>query len=406
MPASTSSTTASASASAAQQPLRVGAQHRVLGGERRERMPRPTASTSCPSRRSPPARSARAVDGDDEPHVPAPAVGTTESADSSAIAASVGRDIRSRDDEFERGRAAADHRVVARDRDDGGVGDEDARRVVFAVLEQRRGPDLDDAAGVDRRGDVDRCCGRRRSWCATRAASPTAPRARARPPTIVRVATRPSVERVGGEVRLADLPERDIDDRRDRPASTVSPGTIVCAAANTGAVCRAARDDEPHAGDGGDDEQDAEEEADVAPGRRGAGRGRASTAVMAPIVAQRAPRRVAVIHSPVARPALLRRGAAIMGACPRPRPPTCACWPRAGRRDARRLGRRGDGARAEGRLRGVRVGSPARWRVDQASVADYLDDQAEEARRMALWRQSSTASFPELWGTGVVRNPD
>jgi excisionase family DNA binding protein len=60
----------------------------------------------------------------------------------------------------------------------------------------------------------------------------------------------------------------------------------------------------------------------------------------------------------------------------------------------------------EGRVRGVRVGSPPRWRVDQTSVADYLDDQAEEARRMALWRQSSAASFPELWGTGVVRNAD
>ena len=60
----------------------------------------------------------------------------------------------------------------------------------------------------------------------------------------------------------------------------------------------------------------------------------------------------------------------------------------------------------EGRVRGVRVGSSGRWRVDQTSVADYLDDQAEEARRMALWRQSSAASFPELWGTGVVRNAD
>lgn len=60
----------------------------------------------------------------------------------------------------------------------------------------------------------------------------------------------------------------------------------------------------------------------------------------------------------------------------------------------------------EGRLRGMRVGSPARWRVDAASISSYLDDQAEEARRMALWRQSHTASFPELWGTGVVRNPD
>ena len=60
----------------------------------------------------------------------------------------------------------------------------------------------------------------------------------------------------------------------------------------------------------------------------------------------------------------------------------------------------------EGRLRGVRLGSPARWRVEEASVADYLDDQAEEARRMALWHQSNAASFPELWGTGTVRNPD
>jgi excisionase family DNA binding protein len=60
----------------------------------------------------------------------------------------------------------------------------------------------------------------------------------------------------------------------------------------------------------------------------------------------------------------------------------------------------------EGRLRGVRVGSPARWRIEEASVGHYLDEQAEEARRMALWRQSSAASFPELWGAGVIRNPD
>ncbi|GAA1467459.1 helix-turn-helix domain-containing protein [Microbacterium thalassium] len=60
----------------------------------------------------------------------------------------------------------------------------------------------------------------------------------------------------------------------------------------------------------------------------------------------------------------------------------------------------------ERRLRGARVGSPARWLIEEASVADYLDDQAEEARRMALWRQSSAASFPELWGRGSVRNPD
>jgi excisionase family DNA binding protein len=60
----------------------------------------------------------------------------------------------------------------------------------------------------------------------------------------------------------------------------------------------------------------------------------------------------------------------------------------------------------DGRLRGVRVGTPARWRVAEESVGAYLDDQAEEARRMALWRQSNAASFPELWGNGQVRNPD
>ena len=60
----------------------------------------------------------------------------------------------------------------------------------------------------------------------------------------------------------------------------------------------------------------------------------------------------------------------------------------------------------EGRLRGMRVGSPARWRIEEASVAAYLDDQSEEARRMALWRQSQGASFPELWGTGSVRHGD
>ena len=60
----------------------------------------------------------------------------------------------------------------------------------------------------------------------------------------------------------------------------------------------------------------------------------------------------------------------------------------------------------DGRLRGFRVGTPARWRVEEDSVGSYLDDQAEEARRIALWRQSNAASFPELWGRGRVRNPD
>lgn len=53
----------------------------------------------------------------------------------------------------------------------------------------------------------------------------------------------------------------------------------------------------------------------------------------------------------------------------------------------------------QGRLRGSRLGSPARWRVEETSLAEYLEAQSEEARRMALWRQANEASFPEVWGT-------
>lgn len=60
----------------------------------------------------------------------------------------------------------------------------------------------------------------------------------------------------------------------------------------------------------------------------------------------------------------------------------------------------------DGRLRGAKVGEPGRWRIEADSVDTYLDDQAEEARRIALWRESNAASFPELWGHGAVRNPD
>lgn len=60
----------------------------------------------------------------------------------------------------------------------------------------------------------------------------------------------------------------------------------------------------------------------------------------------------------------------------------------------------------DGRLRGQKVGEPARWRIEAASVEGYLDDQAEEARRIALWRESNAASFPELWGRGTVRGGD
>jgi excisionase family DNA binding protein len=60
----------------------------------------------------------------------------------------------------------------------------------------------------------------------------------------------------------------------------------------------------------------------------------------------------------------------------------------------------------DARLEGTKVGTPAQWRVHADSVESYLTEQAEEVRRMALWRQSNAASFPELWGRGPVQNPD
>ncbi|MEV4774349.1 helix-turn-helix domain-containing protein [Microbacterium sp. LTA6] len=55
----------------------------------------------------------------------------------------------------------------------------------------------------------------------------------------------------------------------------------------------------------------------------------------------------------------------------------------------------------DGRLRGSQLGSPARWRVEESSLSEYLAAQSEEARRMALWRQANEASFPEVWGTST-----
>ncbi len=51
-----------------------------------------------------------------------------------------------------------------------------------------------------------------------------------------------------------------------------------------------------------------------------------------------------------------------------------------------------------GQLVGRQVGTPPRWRIEEASLNDYLDSSVETARLMALWRQSNEASFPELWG--------
>ncbi|HET6299955.1 helix-turn-helix domain-containing protein [Microbacterium sp.] len=58
------------------------------------------------------------------------------------------------------------------------------------------------------------------------------------------------------------------------------------------------------------------------------------------------------------------------------------------------------------RIRGVRIGSASQLRIFARSVNEYLDDLVEEERLAALWRESNEASFPELWGTGVVRNAD
>ncbi|QEA29127.1 DNA-binding protein [Microbacterium sp. PI-1] len=52
----------------------------------------------------------------------------------------------------------------------------------------------------------------------------------------------------------------------------------------------------------------------------------------------------------------------------------------------------------EGRLRGTQLGSPPRWRVEESSLEGYLAEESETSRRMALWRQSQVASFPEVWG--------
>ncbi|WEK62744.1 MAG: helix-turn-helix domain-containing protein [Candidatus Microbacterium colombiense] len=58
----------------------------------------------------------------------------------------------------------------------------------------------------------------------------------------------------------------------------------------------------------------------------------------------------------------------------------------------------------DGELRGMQIGVPARWRVEESSLEDYLAAQSEQSRRMALWRQSQVASFPEVWGASSAQN--
>ena len=56
----------------------------------------------------------------------------------------------------------------------------------------------------------------------------------------------------------------------------------------------------------------------------------------------------------------------------------------------------------EGRLSGSQLGSPAKWRIEVASLEAYLAEQAEEARRIALWHEANAASFPELWAPAPI----
>ncbi len=58
----------------------------------------------------------------------------------------------------------------------------------------------------------------------------------------------------------------------------------------------------------------------------------------------------------------------------------------------------------EGELRGMQLGTPARWRVEESSVEEYLAARVENSRRMALWRQSQVASFPEVWGGSTAQS--
>jgi len=60
----------------------------------------------------------------------------------------------------------------------------------------------------------------------------------------------------------------------------------------------------------------------------------------------------------------------------------------------------------DGSLRGVCLGASGQWRVEHDSIAEYIEDQIEQTRRMHLWNQSNAASFPELWGRGPVRHGD
>ena len=233
----------------------------------RERMPGSSSTTAIPSRSSPSA-SALPCGSSTATRIviaPAPAVGTTESADSSAMAPST---------------AATSARGMTTSRDAApppiiessrvtettvASATRMLRRVVAAALDERRLPHLDDGARAHRRRHFDRAVQhdgrggapprpRRRRSAGT--SSPSVDRARR---------DEPCLERVGRQVRAFRAGRATTSTRRRSSPATASPGTIVRVAANTGTVCRDGGHDEPDADDGCRDQQDAEEEACVAP---------------------------------------------------------------------------------------------------------------------------------------------
>ena len=157
----------------------------------------------------------------------------------------------------------------------------------------------------------------------------------------------------------------------------VSPGTMVCVAANTGAVSRAAETtNQTPATEATISRMPRKNRASPQGARRGARAGAA--AVMPTIVAHGATPRRRRYPQRVVSPGDRLWSRVHNGVMPEI--PTVRRAPAGPAQVAEILGVSVDEVMdlvTEGQLRGIRVGSPARWRIDEASVADYLDDQAE-----------------------------
>jgi excisionase family DNA binding protein len=55
----------------------------------------------------------------------------------------------------------------------------------------------------------------------------------------------------------------------------------------------------------------------------------------------------------------------------------------------------------DGQLRGARLGSPARWRIDEESLAEFRERRDGEVcaePELPTWHLANSQSFPELWG--------